>query len=235
MKTLEPVTTTASSVMTSLRALAELEDERLVREREAILEVARASKAAEAKRQDEDAARRRREEDERIAVTTAALERVRLDHHAAQEREADARRVANERLREASRALATAAPSSRLGAIVRVAHGVATAALALAVLLCAFELRDAHHAQAALERTAAADQRSLGQARADNAELTRDYAIALDAARNATLRSDPPAPATASVPAIPSPSHQHEPTSSPPPVAHRAGCNPHDPLCADLP
>jgi hypothetical protein len=239
MRTFEPITTTASSVMTSLRALAELEDERIAREREAILEVARAREAALAKRQEEDAARRRREDDERVAVTTAALERVRLEHQAAQDREADARRVADERLREATHFLASRARSSHLGALVRVAHGVATASLALAVVFCASELRDAHRAQAALASSLAADERALGEVRAENAELTRDYRLALEAARNAGIRSDPPttpAPPTtaAPVPPVPSLGHHHE---SPPPhhIAARAGCDPHDPLCADLP
>ena len=236
MKIVEPVTTT-SSVVTSLRVLAELEDERIAREREALLEVARASKAAEAQRQQEDAERRRRAEDERIAVTTAAIERVRLDHRAAQERDAEARRVANERLRQASEALATRAPrrSSRPGATLRVAHGVATVILAVAVLLCLFELRTAHRAHAALAGTVVADQRALDEARAENAELTRDYRIALDAARNASPRPDPPAPPPPplATPPQPAPSHPHAPPLPPPHIPPRPGCNPHDPLCAD--
>ncbi len=240
---------TDSSVVTSLRALAELEDERVARERTALIEVARAQRAAEARREEEEAARRRREEDERVAVTTAAVERVRLEHQAERERverergaqsrfgEAEARRVADDRLREAERLLAGAARGSRSGLLL--VTSIVAATLAVCLLLCFQELRSVQRTQTVLAATAAAGERALTAARAENAQLTHDYGVARSAARDAARPADtsvvpvsqdqpPAALPTAAVP------HRH----AFPPSSHgspQSGCNPHDPLCGDVP
>ena len=224
---METTNTDPSSVLTSLRGLAELEKQRIASEQARVLDATRAKQAAEAKRQADDEERRRREEDERVAVTRAAIERTRLDHQV-ERAELAARRVAAEHLRAAER---VSSRGSSLGLALRVAHAVATATLALGVLLALQVVRDAHRAQALLARSAADDARALGTLRADNDELTRNYGIALDAARSASR----PLPAAPVSPPPVAPLRSHDAVTPPPTQRRSTGCDPHDPLCGDLP
>jgi hypothetical protein len=231
--------TNASSVVTSLRALADLEDERIAAERERRLEALRAAEAAETRRREEEAERRRREEDERVAVTTAALERVRLEHEEKrrrEERQAEAARVASERLREAEEILASRRPASRLGTFLRMAHALATVTLAIGLVLCAEQLREAHQEQRHLSRRVDDDADDLRAARLAHDELARNYGVALEAARNA-VRPLPVLPVPGDVPtaaATPAAApHRHDNVSSQPLHLSR-GCDARDPLCGDL-
>ncbi len=232
--------TNASSVVTSLRALAELEDERIAAERERRLEAIRATEAAETRQREEEAERRRREEDERVAVTTAAVERVRLEHEEERrrkERQADATRVAGERLREAEEILASRRTGSRLGSFFRLAHVLSTVSLAIGLIVCAEELRDARKERSVLSRTVDGDADDLRAARLAHDELARNYGVALEAARNAVrplpvLPVPSDAPTAATTAAAP---HRHDiaaPPSQPPHLSR--GCDAHDPLCGDL-
>ncbi len=226
-----------SSVVRSLQMLAALEEQRVEDERAQLAEDARARARLREERAQAEQAQRRREELELVAARAAALERARLEHQAARERELETQRAAEEHLREADRLLASRETSSRLALLVRLAHGVATVSLALALGVFLQDLRNAHRAQIVASRDVAEANRTLSATRAENAELTRQNGVALDTARNAARSLSIVAPPRAPDPVSPPPvvvRHPNAPVAPIAPAPLNKGCDRHDPLCGDL-